>query len=318
MVSYINDSNQVTFDSTNQVLTDSVAISSSFQLPDTFKVVDVSNYIEHPAFLLSLLTIVIALFAILKPIIDKKNTQKKLKEYTLFFAKQMIDTFDEKISQVKETAQKIRDIDATEYVYTVSLTYRASNLLSLPQIELFQIFVSKNEDSDHSKDFIHFKGLFDAIAYFVSHDGQAQKNYENFLSAARRNEDKFSDNINAIIRHFDRLRSNADLTGTKPSQDPFLKEFDKILSDWKKLDNYNSYSIVNGNLLNPLEMIAKKYIIDTRALILLERVVECNIADYQLRNAKKVFSKVFEELTVTLEKNRNSLADAIKYFNNIK
>ena len=85
------DTNQVTFDSTFSILSDSVVVSGTFDLPDTFKVVDVSNYIEHPAFLLSLLTIAIALFAIFKPIIDQYITRRNLKKYTLFFAQQLIE-----------------------------------------------------------------------------------------------------------------------------------------------------------------------------------------------------------------------------------
>lgn len=313
MVSYLQDKSQETVDSVIQVIFDPAVVSSKFILSDTLKVIDVGNYFDHPASIFSIVAIIIALWAIIKPLYDQYKTRIQLKEYALFFSQQLIDTFDKKIDLIKSLAKNIEDIDSNRYEYNPSLTYRASNLLSIPQNEFFRIFVSKNK-STKSDEFKHYKELFDSIAYFVGHDKHAEINYAQYISSSRRHGKKFQDNFNSIFSLYNEFRSSSIGKGINPSDDQFLYEINPIGQEYLKMENRERHSVIVEMFVEPLKAFTTKHYADGRAIELLKSIEGCEDADFQLRDTNTFYSLVFNELAVTLEKRRNSLAEAIEYF----
>ena len=86
----------------------------------------------------------------------------------------------------------------------MNLNHNAETLLKLSQDDLFKIFVSEKKKSD-LEDKKHFNTFIEVIEYYARHDEIGKGNFVLFMSDLRRYEKEYRNNIDSILRFFDRI-----------------------------------------------------------------------------------------------------------------
>lgn len=93
-----------------------------------------------------------------------------------------------------------------------------------------------------------------------------------------------------------------------------MKEIDDILGMHSKLENNYIYDNVMSELVIPLKKVTIKYLADERSIPILERIVDIEDAFDEIKNIKKIYSSLYNDLAKTLRKKRKLMVKAIDYF----
>ncbi len=296
---------------------DSTHIEGIVSIADTVSVVDASNYLFHPAFWVSVITIIIAIISILLPPYKERrreiNRLKDLKEYIYYLLSTLYGSFIPRSKIYRKIYREVKNIDSRKLSYTSNLNHNAKILLNLSQDDIFKIFISEKKRSV-PEDKTHFKVIIDAIEYYARHDEIGKRNFEQFMSDLRRYESEYRDHLDRILRFFDRFVSLNRAAEIPLSKDDFLRGTHRIIHTWQINDQNISYNITSELLLDPLKGHCKKFTYDPRAMEFLEHIIKCNYAILNIRTLRSIYSSAFLEIAKTLEKKKSELEQSIAYF----
>lgn len=293
---------------------DTTIVTGKITIADTLSVIDTGNYFTHPAFWVS---VIVPLIAILLPTIRaryrEKRQLKRLKSYAEYLTTSLLSSFQLRARVFGKLSCQLRDINTRERHYLGSLGNNAKHLLSLSPDELFRAFLGdKTKVTDDDK--MHYKNILDAVEYYDNHDEYGKRNFKQFMADTRRYETTITENLDKILRMFDRWVSMGRQQGVRPSDDPFLKGADRIIAKWQKNEDYSLLTVMNSEILIPLKPHCKTYTTDPRAMDTLELIIKCSMAYMNLETAHKVYQNAFLQTAVTLVKKKRELIAGLAHF----
>lgn len=296
---------------------DSTHIEGIIGIVDTVSVVDAGNYLSHPAFWVSVISIIIAIISIFLPPYKERrreiNRLTNLKEYVYYLLSTLYSSYIPRSKIYRKIYQEVKNIDSRKLSYTSNLNHNAEILLNLSQDDLFKIFISEKKRSVQ-EDKTHFKVIIDAIEYYARHDKIGERNFEEFMSNLRRYESEYREHLDRILRFFDRIVSFSRAEEIPPSQDKFLRGIDIIIHTWQINDQNASYNITSEILLDPLKVHCKEFTYDPRAMEFLEHIIKCNYAILNIRALRSIYSSAFLEIAKSLKQKSSELEQSIVHF----
>ncbi len=293
---------------------DTTIVTGKITIADTLSVIDTGNYFTHPAFWVS---VIVPLIAILLPTIRaryrEKRELKRLKSYAEYLTTSLLSSFQLRARVFGKLSCQLRDINTRERHYLGSLGNTAKHLLSLSPDELFRAFLGgKSKVTDDDKK--HYKNILDAVEYFANHDEYGKRNFQQFMADTRRYETTITENLDRILRMFDRWVSEGKEKGVRPSDDPVLKGADRIISKWQKGGKTSTLTGMHEELLVPLKPHCVSHDTDPRAMDMLELIIKCNTAFMNLTTAHRIYQNAFLQTAVTLVKKKRELIGGLAHF----
>ncbi|MEE8186724.1 MAG: hypothetical protein V3T99_03565 [Nitrososphaerales archaeon] len=290
---------------------------SQYQSPDILRFIDVGSFWDNPATFISIVSLLIAIAAIILPIlrswVRENNRLKSLEEYIYYILEDLSDPISKKLKNLRELSETIRDIENRNFGYAESSLLLTRTFNEISKQDLYEIFLAgkKLKQEDQRK---YLKDVVDAVDFFDRENDIDKRNFFQFMSDLRKYEKQFSENANAIVGLFDSYVAQNQRLGKKPSEDEFLKGFDRILFEWKKDEKFNTMTKTKEEMLNPLKDLCVKNRSDERAVELLPHIKKSNYAFADLKNLRGLYQKTFSEAHSELAKRKNSLDSALSFF----
>ena len=158
--------------------------------------------------------------------------------------------------------------------------------------------------------------LINSIAFIIELDKDTQFNLGQYILDARQYDKMFFDNAVELGVLEDQYISHAMKEGIEPKDDLFLGKLNTISRSYNKLENRERYSIALKEYVIPIKTLVQENLNDERAIEMKKHIEYFEIADSKLRDLNKMYKEVFNLFAGKLEKKKESLAAAIKYFEN--
>ena len=217
------------------------------------------------------------------------------------------------IGVFKEYSTNFSSEAKIEFVYKDTTDLELRNFDNVSNQDLYRIFyLRKRKKSDERTKM--FNDIINSLNFIRQQRINSLKNFDQFYSGYREYETQWQNNGDAILRYFDTFVSQNKTLEIKPSEDPFIKEYDSIVHNWQKnVDDKNIFR-THDNLISPLRDICKKYIGDPRANTVLNFVVGASYAFDNIKGIKKMYSEFFANEASELDDKYKRLINAINYF----
>jgi len=314
IISFLSDSViSVANTSFNQV-SDTTRIDGIIGIKDTISVIDIGNYLYHPAFWVSAISVLAAI--ILPPLRDRyreRRRLRRLKSYTEYLTSSLLESFQTRARVFGKLSRALKDIDSRERRYIGRLGDSASVLLNMPADDLFRAFIGEKKRFT-SEDKINFKFIMDALEYYSVHEEYAKKNFELFNNDIRRYETVLTDNLDQTLRLFDKFVATLQREHGRINDDGFLKGADRIISSWQKNEKSALITTTEKELLIPLKAHSVQFSTDQRAVDFLERIIKCNNSLMNIKAAHGIYRSAFLQVAVTLVIKKRESIKALDYF----
>lgn len=298
----------INLDSTNSVL---------LNVQDTIKVIDSGSAYDSPNFYVSIVVAIVALIGLIIPFLhsffSERQRQKSLFSYVLYILNELLKPIIEKATGLGKLSEEVSNIDSGNLAFKDSSTLLIEAFIKIDQKDLHQIFVVNWKD-DEKLIQTQFKNIMDAVDYFDKQNEYDKQNFTQFFNDLRRYESSFNEAIDSIFRLYDLLLSYNKRENIKPSDDPFLNGFDKILYEWQQAENRDSMKIIKEILLNPLKEYCSKNSKDPRAVQTIPSIVKANSAYLNITTVRELYSGIFKETQETLLKKKSNLENALKFY----
>ncbi len=293
---------------------DPTKINGFISIKDTVSVVDIGNYLYHPAFWVSVISVFVAI--ILPPLMDRyreRRRLRRLKSYTEYLTSSLLDSFQLRARVFGKLSKELKDIDSRERRYIGRLGNSASVLLNMPADDLFRAFIGEKKKFT-TEDKVHFKFITDALEYYSIHEDYGKKNFELFINDIRRYESVLTESLDQTIRLFDKFVSILQREHSRLMDDGFLYGADRIISTWQKDDKSALISTTKEKLLTPLKAHCVQFSTDPRAVDMLERLIKCNYSIMNINAAHSIYRSAFLQVAVTLVRKKRESIRALDYF----
>jgi hypothetical protein len=165
-------------------------------------------------------------------------------------------------------------------------------LSSLPQIDLFDALVygwGKKQDQRR----VFFNSVLDILNRFNKLPNATKDTYDYFGEKYNEYFALFNQANDRIQRSYDEFRSEASRQNVRPTDDPFLNEFDNIVSHYQKERKEENPQFLVANYVIPLKELAAKYAADPRALRILPMTIQSKAANENREHLMKLISAYF-------------------------
>lgn len=289
----------------------------NFSIQDTLKVIDSGSTLSNPNFYVSIVIAFIALLALIIPYIHsyykERKRLKSLSNYVLYILEQLIEPIEKKTESLKTLFEQIKDIDSGNLAFKDSSNLLVDVFMKIDHKDLHHIFVVNSKNDEKGKQF-HFKQIVDAIDFFNKQNIYDKQNFTQFFNDLRRYETSFTEGVDSIFRLFYFFQSYNKRKNIKPSEDAFLKGFDKILYDYQQTENPNSIKITKDQLLNPLKKYCQDNSDDPRAIQTIPNITKANYAHLNIVTARELYSRIFNDTKDMLLIKMTNLQNAIKFY----
>ncbi len=286
-------------------------------LPDTLEFIDITPFQFNPTFYITIVSIFIALLALILPVIRSFYKERKrlnsIETYTYFILESLSDPIKKKLENLSELSESIKYIETRNFAFAETSNLLTEAFTKILHQDLHSIFITKKKGKLQEK-IIHFKNIVDTVNFFEKQNMIDQKNFYQYMNDLRRYEKDYAVNTDSILRLFDLYTSIIRRENIPPSKDPFFKNFDVILYNWHKDPNYSLITKTKEMMLNPLKELCKKYQEDPRAMEVLPFIIKCNAAYLDLENLHILYHNIFKEVTKKLSDWNNALSSALKYY----
>ncbi len=267
---------------------------------------------------LELITIIIAITALLLPSIRNLYSEwkrlKDTKKYVLFIIKETLIPLRKKIDGLETLIESMKYIDSTDFPLFQYVTYYLENFDKMSHKDLYKIFVQKKWWLSKKVKMSNFKKLNTSIGFLLKYNSIEDRNMTKFNSDRRQYSKYYQINADKILRFFDSYKSKNIQQNKTASEDPFLIEFIKIVKDWHENENHNTFSISKKLLIEPLNSLCIKYLLNDRAMEILPLTINC---DYALTDIINLHIKHHSSLLNALETIKARVEDIklfIKYY----
>jgi len=288
-------------------------------IQDIAEIINNSSIKFDYSFYLSVISISIAILALILPIIreylKERKRLKNLEKYVYYILEELLDPINKKVKNLKELSNSIKNTETRNFGFADSSTLLIEVFNKISHQDLHMIFIQNKRKPLYLK-IKHFKNIVDIVDSFDKQNKIDQKNFFQFMKDLRRYEKQFNENVDAIFRLFDLYVSTNKRENIHPSNDPFLSNFDKILFNWRQDEQYSLISKTKEMMLDPLKNECVKYSTDNRAIEILPYIIKCNYAYIDLENLKNLYSNIFYEAATKLEEKMVSLKNALDFFIN--
>jgi hypothetical protein len=161
---------------------------------------------------------------------------------------------------------------------------------------------------------MHFKNLSETFEFFDKHNDISQKNFSQFMSDLRRYENNYKENVDSILRLFDKYRSFIRRKKINPKTDAFFHDFDIILKTWQDTENPNSIVSIKNNLLRPLKEHCTQIDEDVRSNEILPIVIKANYAHDDIVHIRELYSKIFTQVIEKIKQKKEKLNITLQFF----
>lgn len=264
------------------------------------------------------ITISIFIIGILANIFIKylieKNQLKHIKNY--FY--NSVDTFSTKLKKqirlFEDLKSEVVDIESRNYSFPIQSDLLFDTLAKIENLDLFKIFVSSNHKGEKSKNILNYSNIIGSIEFVKNQLEISQINFNRFFSDIRNYEHIRGEGVNKILRRWDVYLSYAKRENIRPSQDPFLKQFDLLMQVLKDDKVKISFTKLKKEFIDPLKKHCVEFGHDPRATELLSIIVNINEAQTNIKNAKDFYSSAFEEDRAALQVRWDLISESINYF----
>ena len=300
---------------------DSTIEEISVVLKDTVQINDPTPFYQDWSFYLLIVSVLIAVMALLIPNFIYKRLEKKkendrliqLKEYYLSLAKSYLRPLNELIDIITDVADKIKaHIHENIHIKGVQGLY-LGQITNILHQDLYMIFIQMCDNENKLK-YEHFKNLINSFEDIQATKKSVKEQFYEFSEKANMFTKIWSENINKIGRFFDseiqQIRANA----SNLENDPFFYEMDLIRAKWQKMVDYQNIYIAVENYIYPINSLCTKYQSDPRSITILPFIVNCIRAFKDYRNIKDFYSSIFTDMAGDLKSDMKKIEDAITFF----
>jgi hypothetical protein len=248
---------------------------------------------------------------------QNNKEKKRLRDIRIYFFT-LLDTIPQAIDKLikvyTELSNAIEERTHRNFVLGESHELCLDNVTKLSHVDLFKILISSSKARNDEAAFKHYKNIFDTFEFIRLQNDRVKTSFSYFMGEYRGYRNCWAEASDSILRFHDSILSFAKRNNIRPSEDPFLKEFDELFYAASKNRNFESMYEAEESLINPLKNLCKKYATDQRALMILREVLICWSAFKDIINLKVLYSRLFKDEADKLEQMKESLEEAILFF----
>lgn len=255
---------------------------------------------------------------IVNRIIEHKKENKRLEELKIYFLTIIASVPNSASKLIKHYTKLANDIlDEKPHNYGLPEAHQLylENAKRISQADLFKALVTKGSKGDTKTAATHFKNLFDIFEYVQFQRERVRINFTSFMTDLSKYVDSWNNNMDLLEQRLQELLASARSHGIGPSEDPFLRELDRLFNNWTKVDDYFNIFVANTHLLDPLKHFCNKHLSDQRVTLFMPIITKLRKAHNELKDMKAFFGQSFKGEAQELKKINRAFTGAIKFFN---
>jgi hypothetical protein len=220
----------------------------------------------------------------------KENRRLRiLEEYIFLQIDNLIEDLKKYNSSFLNFLNKVKEEKQQDYIVDKLNQLHVENILKINKNDTYKIFIYGRKIEDNKK-LLYFSSLDNYFHSIKTTTELFNRYFDNFMIKLSDNTVQWSENIDIIRAHFEKcviqLHKNR-------SEDPFIVEFDELMSEWQKEQNFDLFYVAQ-NLLEKFSILCNKYNKDERVIILSNAIVGCRKSYANVISLKQFYIGLFD------------------------
>lgn len=225
---------------------------------------------------------------------------KKVRAFVIVYLQSLEKPIEQQVAAYQEFADQLSSLKHQDMIFQED-AIRSDYLKSVSQLDVFRALVfglGKMRD----RRIENLNSVLEALDYIERLRRLANLQFNYLFETYKSYSLIWNDSTNAIQRHFDSYRSAAKRNNIPSSEDPFLRDLDKLIYTWQQSPDGEEMQVMLDKYVHPVKDLCLKYFEDPRAMTLLPLTLNASNAFTNRKNLLTTMAKFFQGEVVKLTK----------------
>lgn len=245
------------------------------------------------------------------------NRINVLREYILIQYEELVKDLEKSVENFSEFIQEFNKTIFQNLTLRSMPFLHYKNIISVDQTDKYKVFIS-GKKCDETKKIKLFDGLEKKVYKIDQLHILLNEEFKYYMFKINTYNDQWGDNIQQIEQSFREFAQLNKSRGISPDEDPFLKEFDLILSNWSNAGSNRDIQYVMDYIIKPLHNLCNLYKTDQRREIIIDNIIQCMNAYDNMKNLRKFFEDMINGISTDFKEFVSEFQKEIKLYNLMK